>query len=855
MNTMTNIIATTYTRDQVKKATIEYFGGDEMAADNWINKYAIHKDQDEYLELTPEDMHIRMAREFARIEKKYDKWLDEEDYLNLTSIGKAFVGVTEDKILELFKNFKYIIPQGSVMSVLGNDQIIGSLSNCVVIPDVIDSYGGICYTDQQLAQLFKRRCGVGVDLSRLRPKKEYVSNAAGTTTGSVSFMHRFSRTAEEVGQNGRRGALMLTMCVAHPDIEEFITIKQDCTSVTGANISVRLTDEFMNAVEADEEYILRWPVDCKPEDAEVTRSVNAKELWNKIVYSARNFAEPGLIFWDKHHHYSTSSIYPGFENASTNPCGEIAMQGGDSCRLIAINLYSFVDNPFTEKASFNFEKFYEVTYIAQKLNDDLVDLELERIDQILEKIESDPEPKNVKQIEIDTWKLLQHYGKRGRRTGLGFTAMGDMIAAMGMKYDSDDAVEFVESVMKSKCDAEFNSSIDMAISRGRFIDFLEEYENKSEFVKMLREELPEVAKRMEQFGRRNISISTCAPTGTVSSLTRTSSGIEPVYALSMIRKRRINYTECDADQVDFTDEKGEKWQEYELDHPQLAKWKEVTGKTEIEDSPYAGSTAEEIEWENRVRLQGVVQKYTTHSISSTINLSSDVSEEVVGKIYMKAWKEGLKGVTVYRDGSRQGIITKSKMDELLDKIQPSNAPKRPQILPCDIHYSTIQGSQWIFFVGLLHGSPYEIFGGCREEVSIPFKYKTAFIKKNSRDDKGRRKYNLFLDDPTSYDEESRQKPKPHIKDLGGEFEPAEAFHTRFISVSLRHGVPIQFICEQLNKTTPTNMNSFEKGIARVLKKYINNGAVGSIKCSQCGSKLTYLEGCVKCLTCGESYCQ
>lgn len=835
-----------YTHQEVKDATVEYFDGDEMAADNWINKYAVRKGKEEFLEKTPLDMHIRMAREFARIEKKYDKWLDEEDYLKLSDLGKKYIGVSEEKILELFDKFKYVIPQGSVMSILGNNGVIGSLSNCIVIDDVIDSYGGICYTDQQLAQLFKRRCGVGVDISKLRPSDEPVSNAAGSTTGSVSFCERFSRTTEEVGQNGRRGALMLTMSVSHPDIFEFIKVKQNEDKVTGANLSIRLTDEFMKAVEKDEDYSLRWPVDKTPEEAEVVKEVKAKELWDEIISSARNFAEPGLMFWDRHHEYSTSSVYPDYKNVSTNPCGEIAMQKNDSCRLVALNLYSFVDNPFTKEASFNYDRFFEITYIAQKLNDDLVDLEIERIDCILNKIKSDPEPDSVKQVEIETWKNLKKSGEEGRRTGLGITGLGDTIAAMNMKYDSDDACDFVESIMRTKCESEFSSSVDMAISRGKFKDFDSKYENKSKFVKMLRKEFPDLASKMAEVGRRNISISTCAPTGTLSTLTRTTSGIEPAYCLTMVRKRRFRSTENDNDDKNIViDDRGNKWVSYEICHPKLDTWKEVTGEDDLEKSPYYGATAEEIEWEKRVRLQGVIQKYVTHSISSTINLPSDATTETVGGIYWKAWKDGLKGVTVYRDGSRQGILSKVD-DRKNNKIIYNDAPTRPKILPCDIHYSTIQGDPWIFFVSLLGDCPYEVFGGCREEVVIPNKYKTAFIKKNSKDEKGRRKYDLYLDHPDT--------TKPWVKDLGGEFEPEEESRTRFLSMSLRHGVPIQFICEQLHKSTPTNMFSFEKGVSRVLKKYINNGAVSSIRCRTCGSKLTYSEGCVKCLSCGESYC-
>src|SRR6185312_2178770 len=453
----------------------------------------------------------------------------------------------------------YVIPQGSVMFGLGNKFVTASLSNCVVLPEIYDSYGGIMYTDQQLAQLFKRRCGVGIDISTLRPSGIGVNNAAGTTTGAVSFMERFSNTTREVAQNGRRGALMITIDIAHPDVEQFVTIKQDLSKITGANISVRLSDEFMQAVVEDKEYTHRFPIESKK--PEITKTVKARELWNTIINCAHQSAEPGLIFWDRQHKYSTSSVYPGFKNVSTNPCSEIAMQGGDSCRLIAMNLYNFVDKPFTKDASFNYQKFYEVTYESQRLMDDLVDLELESIERILEKVESDKEPKGIKQIELDTWKLLYEAGKKGRRTGLGFTALGDAVAALNMSFDSDKAMAEVEKMMRTKCDAEFTSSIDMAIERGKFEAFDEKIENTSEFVQMLQKELPEVYARMMQFGRRNISISTVAPTGSLSILAQTSSGLEPVYLLSYKRRRKINPNDKDAT-IDFVDKMGDKWQEF-----------------------------------------------------------------------------------------------------------------------------------------------------------------------------------------------------------------------------------------------------------------------------------------------------
>ena len=482
----------TLTYNEVLERCLTYFNGDELAATTWMNKYAMKSKSGDFIESSPEEMHRRMAKEFARIEKKYDAV--EKDKEELSEYGKERTSLSEESIFELFKDFKYTIPQGSVMSSLGNNNVIASLSNCVVVPPVYDSYGGIFHTDEQLAQLFKRRCGVGVDLSNLRPNGASVSNSAGTTTGAVSFMDRFSNTTREVAQNGRRGALMLTMDIAHPDIEDFVTIKQDLTKITGANISIRLSDEFMQAVINDGDYNLRWPVDS--EKPKYTKTIKAKELWETIIKCAHNTAEPGLIFWDRQHYYSTSSVYPGFKNSSTNPCSEIAMQGGDSCRLIAVNLYSFVDNPFTDKATFDFKKFYKVVYETQRLMDDLVDLELEAVDKIFNKIMHDDEPIDIKQVEIDTWKLLYKTGKTGRRTGLGFTALADAVAALGLKFDTDEAISVVDDIMKTKFRGEFDSSIDMAITRGKFKVFNPEIEQYSEFVQMIEKEFPDIYKRM-----------------------------------------------------------------------------------------------------------------------------------------------------------------------------------------------------------------------------------------------------------------------------------------------------------------------------------------------------------------------
>src|SRR6185295_2749979 len=494
---------------------------------------------------------------------------------------------------------------------------------------------------------------VGIDISTIRPAGTEVANAAGTTTGAVSFMDRFSNTTREVAQNGRRGALMITMDIAHPDVEQFITAKQDLSKVTGANVSVRLSDEFMQAVIDDADYTHRFPIDS--ENPTHTKTVRARELWETIITCAHKSAEPGLIFWDRQHKYSTSSVYPGFKNVSTNPCSEIAMQGGDSCRLTAMNLFSFVENPFSKKAKFNFEKLYEVSYESQRLSDDLVELELEHIDRILAKVANDSEPDYIKEVEVRTWKLLQDQGRKGRRTGLGFTALGDALAALGLQFDSEEALKVIDEIQKTKCVAEFDSSIDMSIERGSFEGFNADVENTSEFIQMMQKEIPEVYDRMMQFGRRNISVSTVAPTGTLSILAQTSSGIEPVYMLAYKRRRKVNPHDKNA-RIDFIDPSGDSWMEFEVYHPKLKMWMEVSGEKDLKKSPYYGSTAPEIDWIKRVEIQSIVQKYVTHSISSTINLPNDVAVEKVGEIYLEAWKHGLKGITVYRDGSRTGVL-------------------------------------------------------------------------------------------------------------------------------------------------------------------------------------------------------
>lgn len=840
----------------VKEKSMQYFQGDELAATTWMKKYAVKNEKGEYIESSPEDMHRRMAKEFARIEGN----LKSENKEGLSPYGKKREFLTEEKIFSLFDKFKYVIPQGSVMSALGNKYIIASLSNCVVVPPTYDSYGGIMYTDEQLAQLFKRRCGVGVDISNLRPKNAHVSNSAGTTTGAVSFMERFSNTTREVAQNGRRGALMLTIDIAHPDVEDFIVSKQDLSKITGANISVRLSDEFMKAVVNNKDYIHKWPIDSK--EPIYTKKIKARELWNTIIECAHNTAEPGLIFWDRQHKYSTSSIYPGFKNDSTNPCSEIAMQGGDSCRLIAINLFSFVENPFTKEAHFDFNKFYEITYESQRLNDDLVELELESVNRILKKIKSDPEPGFIKRNEIETWELLRDTGKRGRRTGLGFTALADAIAAMGYKYSSDEALHFAEEIMKTKCRAEFDSSIDMAIERGKFEAWDPKYDNASEFIQMLHEEMPELYNRMMKYGRRNISLSTVAPTGTLSMLAQTSSGIEPVFLLGYKRRRKVNANDPKA-KISFIDDMGDAFEEFDVWHPKLQDWMKITGETDVSKSPYAGSTSPEIDWIKRVKMQALIQKYTTHSISSTINLPSDVSVEKVGEIYIESWKQGLKGITVYRDGSRSGVLisndkdfkenTKEKKEKSSEEsIDITHAPKRPKKLEADIIRFQNEYEKWLAVIGLIDEKPYEIFTGKMEDAfNLPAYVNKGWIVKNKGEENDENsRYDFQYIDKEGY--------RITIEGLSRSFDKEYWNYAKLISGILRHGMPINNVVDVINGLNlyDENINTWKNGVARALKKYIPDGTKVDKECPNCGDPegLIYEEGCLHCKSCGYSKC-
>lgn len=836
---------TGYTYSQVFEASVEYFQGDEFAAKVFVDKYALQNLKGEFLELTPRDMHMRLAKEFARIEAKYPNPL------------------SVDQIFDLIDRFKFIVPQGSPMSAIGNPYQMQSLSNCFVIQgvhsDKLDSYGGIMLADQELAQIMKRRGGCGLDISGIRPKDVLTNNAARTTDGIAVFMERFSNTCREVAQNGRRGAEMQTLDGAHPEVETFINIKRDLKKVTGANISLKLSDEFMNAVKKNEDYDLRWPVDRKPSEAKVTKRVAAKNIWDQIIDSAWTSAEPGILFWDTVTRHTPSDIYAkfGFNSISTNPCGEIVLCAYDACRLLVLNLTGYVKNPFTKKASFDFKLFHEHTIIAQRLMDDIIDLELECIDRILAKIQADPEPEEAKAVELNTWKKIKEMNSKGRRTGLGITALGDTLAMLGVKYGSKESVKVTYDIYRALGVGSHTSSCIMAKERGAFPVFDYKLEKDHEYLNSIFDDCtPEVRRLWKKFGRRNIANTTTAPAGSVSALTQTTSGIEPVFMLSYVRRKKHNPSDKNA-RIDFTDAMGDNWQEFTVYHHGVKKWMDITGETDLRKSPYWGATSAEIDWVASVDIQAAAQKSVDHSISKTCNLPENVSKEVVSQVYMRAWETGCKGFTVYRDKCRDGVlISKSEKKEVVDgrpaQIETVMAPKRPIILPCEIKKVKIKGEAWTIFVGMFNGKPYEVFGGLAKFVDIPNKYKMGKTVKNGKVD-GITTYNLVIGEG---DDEMM------IKDIANIFENANfgAF-TRTISLALRHGTPIQYVVEQLQKDKHSDVTSFATVIARVLKQYIQDGtkSTSEKKCPnpECPSPINsfiYEEKCIKCASCGWSKC-
>lgn len=821
-----------YKKNEVIEESLKYFGGDNLAADV-VTKYLLRVPDGDFIEKSPDEMHRRLARELHRAESKYPNPL------------------TEEEIYQLLKDFRYLVPQGSPMSAIGNPHQIQSLSNCFVIDQPEDSYGGILLADQEQVQIMKRRGGVGFDISKIRPRGVVTSNAARTTDGIGVFMERFSNSTREVAQGGRRGALMLTIDCRHPEIDTFLNIKRDLTKVTGANISVRFTDDFLKAAEKGEQYTLRWPVASPLAEAKITRVVNAKEIWDQFVDSAWASAEPGAMFWDTVQRTTPADIYieEGFSSISSNPCAEIVLCPYDSCRLMALNLSSFVNDPFTPRAEFDFGLFSEVVAKSQRLMDDLVDLEIEAVDRIREKIASDPQSLHVKRVESELWEKIRDKATKARRTGLGITALGDTLAMLGLRYGSDESIAKTEEIYRQMSLAAHESSIIMAKERGAFPIFDYQKEKDHEYLNSIIGQLsPQMVEFWAQYGRRNIALTTTAPTGSVSCLTQTTSGIEPAYLLSYKRRRKL-VSNTDAGVVpDFVDASGDKWQEYTVYHHNFKRWMDVTGRVAVEESPYHNSTSNDIDWMKSVEIQAAAQRWIDHSISKTCNLPNSATKELVSQVYMAAWKSGCKGFTVYRDGCRNGVLVQETKKE--EKVKSENSVfKRPKELPCEIHRVNIKGESWLVLVGLKDGNPYEIFCGVAENIEVPKKSKIAFITKNGKKD-GVATYNLKV--PVGNDDEVV------FKDIVNLFaNPTHSAFTRTLSLTLRHQIPINFIVEQLQKGKNEDMFSFSRVLARVLKTYIPDGtkSTGDKVCLSCGSNsLVYMEGCVTCQSCGSSKC-
>ena len=832
-----------FSYEEAFSRSLEYFDGDELAANVAVTKYLLADGDGQYFEATPGEMHERIADELHRVESKYPNAMSREE------------------IYGLLKDFKYVVPQGSPMSGIGNNQRLQSLSNCFVIESPQDSYGGICKTDQELVQIAKRRGGVGFDISTIRPKGMPTANAARTTDGIEVFMDRFSNSCREVAQGGRRGALMLTICVHHPQVNDFIKIKRDLKRVTGANISVRVSDEFMEAVKSNSMYEQRWPVDSK--NPEVVQPASATQVWDALIESAHASAEPGVLFWDTAKNMTPSDIYSGagFGSVSTNPCGEIILSPYDSCRLMLVNLTSFVKSGWEEDASFDFTHFGAVVYKAQRLMDDMIDLEIEQIDKIIAKIESDPENEDVKYHELRLWSNIRQAALKGRRTGLGITGLGDTLAMLGITYGSDESVEITEQIYKGLAVNAYSSSIMMAKERGAFEIHNPELEDGHPFLNRIWEVNPELKAMNQEFGRRNIALTTTAPAGSVSVLTQTTSGIEPAFMLHYTRRKKLTGQDADA-RVDFVDDVGDKWQEYTVYHHGFKQWmnaskdpniRQISTEDLVQMSPYAGATANEIDWVAKVKMQAAAQKWVCHAISNTTNLPASVSVETVKDVYMKGWELGCKGVTVYRDGSRSGVLVSTESAQKdpreAGEIITRSAPKRPEEMACDIHQVNIKGEAWTILVGLMGGKPYEVIGGLSEYVEIPKKHTAGKIRRRSRKSIPS-KYDLIVG--TNGDEFV-------IKDVVKVFDnPNHSAFTRTISLALRHGVPVQYMCEQLQKDKDMDMFSFSKSIARCLKKYIEDGTKASngVFDSACcdNPNIVYQEGCATCLNCGMAKC-
>ena len=839
----------TYSQDEAFKASLEYFKGDDLAARVWVNKYALKDSQGNIYELTPNDMHRRIAKEISRVEQRYPN------------------PMSEDEVFDLIKDFKYIVPQGSPMAGIGNPYQIASLSNCFVIGNDgdSDSYGGIMKIDQEQVQLMKRRGGVGHDLSHIRPKGSAVKNSALTSTGIVPFMERYSNSTREVAQDGRRGALMLSVSINHPDSEDFIDAKMEQGKVTGANVSVRIDDEFMRSVKEDRNYVQKYPIFS--ENPKKTREIEANKLWKKIVHNAWKSAEPGILFWDTVINESVPDCYAdlGYKTVSTNPCGEIPLCPYDSCRLLAINLFSYVENPFTKEASFNFELFKKHIAAAQRIMDDIIDLELEKIDAILAKIEADPEGDEIKGVEYNLWKNIQTKAKEGRRTGIGITAEGDMLAALGIKYGSDEGVDFSVKIHKHIAIEAYRASVYAAKERGAFAIFDSEREKENPFILRLKEADEKLYYDMLEYGRRNIALLTIAPTGTTSLMTQTSSGIEPVFMPVYKRRRKVNPNDKDS-RVDFVDEVGDSWEEYVVFHHRFKEWMKVNGHDITDDytqaeldklvkaSPYYKATSNDVDWLSKVRMQGAVQKWVDHSISVTINLPNDATEELVGQLYLEAWQAGCKGVTVYRDGSRSGVLISNdeKKEEAEEENNTPFPTTRPQSLTADVVRFQNNKDKWIAFIGLIDDRPYEIFTGFADDeegILLP-RWVTEGTIIKARNEDGTSRYDFQYENKRGY--------KTTIEGLSHKFNPEYWNYAKLISTTLRHGMPIEKVVDLISslQLDSESINTWKNGVARALKRFIADGTVAKKqKCTNCNSSnLIYQEGCLTCQDCGSSKC-
>lgn len=850
---ITTVEKKTYSYDEAYNASLEYFKGDELAARVWVNKYAVKDSFGNIYEKSPEDMHWRIANEVARVEAKYPNALSSQE------------------LFDLLDHFKYIVPQGSPMTGIGNDYQIASLSNCFVIglDGSADSYGAIIRIDEEQVQLMKRRGGVGHDLSHIRPKGSPVKNSALTSTGLVPFMERYSNSTREVAQDGRRGALMLSVSIKHPDSESFIDAKMTEGKVTGANVSVKLDDEFMQAAVEGKPYTQQYPIDSP--NPMVSEEIDASALWKKIVHNAWKSAEPGVLFWDTIIRESVPDCYAdlGFRTVSTNPCGEIPLCPYDSCRLLAINLYSYVVNPFTPEAYFDFDLFKKHVALAQRIMDDIIDLELEKIERILEKIDSDPESMEVKGSERHLWEKIYHKSGLGRRTGVGITAEGDMLAAMGLRYGTEEATEFSEKVHKTIALEAYRSSVNMAKERGAFEIYDAEREKNNPFINRLKEADPELYEEMKKYGRRNIACLTIAPTGTTSLMTQTTSGIEPVFMPVYKRRRKVNPNDANV-HVDFVDETGDAFEEYVVFHHKFLTWMKINGydpdkrytQEEIDElvakSPYYRATSNDVDWLMKVKMQGRIQKWVDHSISVTINLPNNVSEDLVNQLYVEAWRSGCKGCTVYRDGSRAGVLISTKKKDKKEEEEecrckpPQVVEVRPKVLEADVVRFQNNKEKWVAFVGLLDGRPYEIFTGLQDDeegIVLPKSVTSGRIIK-SYDEDGTKHYDFQFENKRGY--------KMTIEGLSEKFNKEYWNYAKLISGVLRWRMPIEQVIKLVGslQLDSENINTWKNGVERALKKYVQDGTEAKgVKCPNCGHEtLVYQEGCLICKTCGSSRC-